>query len=469
MAKSRLKVGALLSLALLLGACNALLETPSPLEATLSFSGEVAPGETASGTLTVRSAGYTGRASLRLVSPAGFTLVEPSTIEVSSGTNTYPVRVRVGSAVEPRTYEVVVEVAPEGGAPTQVRGNLRVRASSSGPPSGGGTPGLTGQVDPDELTVYRGRTANLTLTLTPSGGLTGLVLFRLEKGGSPVSWASLSPDYENIASAGSKTVPLALRVASDAPEGAHDLTLRLIHSAGETRVPLRVTVKTPTFDVSLSKRNLKILPGESAGLRLTITTEGGFSGRVRLSLVGGSDVARLRLSPTEVEITSDDTTPDNATVVVPLTVTADPSIAPGEYPVYLRATSGTIERRALVDVIVPEPPYFTLEVSPTRFELAPGRSATLTLTVTPLHGFAGTLSLSLERIGSSPSPSGIAELSPTSVVVREGASQSYELSLRVPSDAAPGSYFLRVRASKDPDPSGRMTSYSNLIELRVTP
>jgi hypothetical protein len=254
MAKSWLKVGVFFPLVLLLGACNALLETPSPLEVSLSFPREVAPGETASGTLTVRSSGYTGQASLRLVSPTGFTLVEPSTIDISSGNNEYPVRVQVGSGVQPRTYEVVLELTPQGGAPIQARGTLRVTSSGSPPGGGGGgTPGLTAQVDPSSLTVYQGGTGNLTLTLTPSGGLTGLVLFRLENGGSPVSWASLSPDHVNITSAGQRSVSLTLSVASEAPEGAYNLTLKVIHSAGETRVPLSLTVKAPTFNISLSR------------------------------------------------------------------------------------------------------------------------------------------------------------------------------------------------------------------------
>jgi len=393
-----------------------------------------------------------------LVSPAGFTLVEPSTVEVSPGPNEYLVRVRVGDSVEPRTYEVVVEVTPEGGAPIQVRGNLRVTAPSSGPPSGGGTPGLTARVDPDSLTVYRGRTGSLTLTLTPSGGLTGLVLFSLENGGSPVSWASLSPNYVNITSASSQTVSLTLSVASGAPEGAHNLTLKLIHSAGEVRVPLSLTVRAPGFNLSLSRTSFTLAPSGSVSLRLRITNEGEFSGTVHLSLAGGSDVAMFSLYPTEVEITPEDTTLD-----VPLTVTADPGIAPGEYPVYLRATSGTVTRRLLIDVTIPEPPYFTLEVNPASVELPPGGTGILTLTVTPLHGFAGTLNLELESRDLR-----FELLTPTSIEVRGGASQSYTLVLRVPNDAAPGSsHSLQVVAFRSPDPSGRIRSFSNIIEVRV--
>ncbi len=309
MAKSWLKVGVFFPLVLLLGACNALLETPSPLEVSLSFPREVAPGETASGTLTVKSSGYTGQASLRLVSPTGFTLVEPSTIDIGSGNNEYPVRVQVGSGVQPRTYEVVLEVTPRGGAPIQARGTLRVTAPSSGSPPGGGTPGLTAQVDPGSLTVYQGGTGNLTLTLTPSGGLTGVVLFELVNGGSRVSGdlVSLSPSHVRITSADRQSVPLTLSVGSSAPEGTYNLTLKLIHGAGETEVPLSLTVRAPTFNISLSRTSFTIIPGGSTTLPLIITTEGGFSGRVSFSLVGGSDARSLSLVPTEVEITPDDT------------------------------------------------------------------------------------------------------------------------------------------------------------------
>jgi len=462
MVKSWLKVGALFPLALLLGACNALLETPSPLEVSLSFPQEVSPGTTANGTLTVKSTGYTGQASLRLVSPTGFTLVEPSTIDVNTGTNEYLVKVRVGDGVQPRTYEVVVEVTPQGGAPIQARGTLRVVASSSNPPPGGGTPGLSAQVDPNSLTVYQGRTGNFTLTLTPSGGLTGVVAFELENRGSPVSWARLSPSYVNIASANQQSVPVTLSVDPGAPEGTYDLTLKLTHSAGETRIPLSLTVKAPGFSISLSRTTFTLAPSGSVSLRLTITNEGGFSGTVSFSLAGGSDATKLTLIPTEVDIAPDDTT-----IVVPLTIAADSSIAPGEYPIYLKATSGTIVRRVLVEVTVPEPPYFNIEVTPTRLNLPPGGTGTLTLTVTPLYGFAGTLDLSLEDEDVD-SPSGIELLAPApaSINVRGNVSQSYTLVLRVPSGADSGSYFLRLKAT---DSSGELTSRSNLIQVRVTP
>jgi hypothetical protein len=456
MVKSWLKAGVLLPLGLLLGACNALLETHSPLEVSLSFPREVAPGSVASGTLTVRSAGYTGQASLRLVSPAGFTLVEPSTIEINPGTNEYVVRVQVGSNVQPRSYEVVVEMTPQGGVPTQVRGTLRVTASSSDPPSGGGTPGLTAQVNPDSLTVYQGGTGSLTLTLTPSGGLTGVVVFSLENGGSPVPWASLSPNYVNITSASQQSVSLTLSVASGAPEGTYNLVLKIVHSAGETRVPLSLTVRAPTFNISLSRTTLTLIPGGRASFRVTITNEGGFSGTVRFSLVGGSEARMLELVPTEVDITPDDTS-----VVVPLTITADSRIRPGEYPIYFRATSGTIERRFVIDVTVPEPPYFNLNVTPARLDVSPETDATFTLTVTPLHGFTGRLNLELESIGPD---SGIRLLTPTSVTVSGSAPQSYTLTLRVPT-LEPGSYFLLLKAT---DSSGNI-SRSNIIEVRVTP
>ncbi len=461
MVKSWLKVGALFPLALLLGACNALLEIPSPLEVSLNFPQEVAPGATASGTLAVKSSGYTGQASLKLVSPTGFTLVEPSAINIKSGNNDYLVKVQVGSSVQPQTYEVVVEVTPQGGAPIQVKGALKVTASSSNPPGGGGsggTPGLTAQVNPSNLTVYQGSTGSLTLTLTPPEGFTGLVLFSLENGGSPVSWASLSPSYVNITSASQQSVSLTLSVASEAPEGAYDLTLKMVHGAGETKVPLSLTVKAPTFNISLSKATLALIPGGSANLRLTITNEGGFSGTVSLSLVGGSDTAKLRLVPAEVEITPEDTS-----IVVPLTITADSSIAPGEYPIYLKATSGTVTRKLLIDVTVPEPPYFNIEVAPANIEVAPGETGTLTLVVTPLYGFTGTLNLSLEDMGP---PSGITLLAPSSVSVRGSVSQSYTLVLGVPRTAASGSYFVRLKAS---DPSGSITSYSNPIGVKVKP
>ncbi len=293
--------------------------------------------------------------------------------------------------------------------------------------------GLSASVNPASLTVYQGGTGNLTLTLTPSGGLSGLVALSLQNGSAPVPWANLTPSYVTIAPSGTQSFSIAVNAASGAPTGTHSLTLKLVHSAGETSVPVSVEIREPTFHVALSRSSFALRPGGNDTAVLSITTEGGFSGTINLSL-HGPGASNFALTPSTV---------NTSAPTWGLLITNVSASAPGTYNLTLEATSGTITRTVPITVTVPPPPDFTISVDPTSLTVPAGGSGTLTLTVTPLNGFTGSINLSLTDLAGNPVAPDFF-ISPIGVTVSGSGPQTFTLTLNVANTVLPNTEEVLV-------------------------
>ncbi len=213
-------------------------------------------------------------------------------------------------------------------------------------------------------------------------------------------------------------------------------------------VPLSLTVRIPTFHVSLSPTSFTLRPGESAPAVLALTTEGGFTGTISLSLTGASGFS---LFPSTV---------DTSAPSWGLLLRNDSATAPGAYNLTLVATSGSVTRTVPITVTVPPPPDFQVSLSPTALTVAQGASGTTTLTVAPLNGFTGTLSLSLVDDATGNPVPGIT-LSPAGVTVSGSSPQTFTLTVDVGAGVASGTYYLRLQAT-----SGGLTRAA-LLRLTV--
>src|SRR5579859_5777021 len=109
-------------------------------------------------------------------------------------------------------------------------------------------------------------------------------------------------------------------------------------------------------------------------------------------------------------------------------------------------------------------PNFTLAASPSTINLKPGSSGSTTITVSPTHGFSGTVDLSVALIGA---PAGVsATLSPTSV----STSGSSTLSVSTTSATPGGTIIIAVNGTSN---GITQTTYITLalpdFELSVSP
>ena len=231
-------------------------------------------------------------------------------------------------------------------------------------------------------------------------------------------------------------------------------TLRLYGAGLLVALLLTLTAhgsSSPNFTLSLNPASLTVQQGTSSTTQLIITSQGGFTGTVNLSLVAGQDQVPqgLALSPGSVQVSG--TSPVNQS----LTLSAQPTTPTGTYRLKVRATSGSLPREADLTVAVTAPPPspgFTLSLNPTSLTVQQGSNGTTTLTITPQNGFTGTVSLSLEYAGTAAGTGSLSlvngndnpvsgiSLSPTSVSVTGSSPVTQDLTVSVAGSVAPGTY-----------------------------
>src|SRR5215468_8970458 len=149
---------------------------------------------------------------------------------------------------------------------------------------------------------------------------------------------------------------------------------------------------TPDFSLSASPASLTITQGNSGTSTMTVTPSGGFTGSVTLSASG---------LPSGVTA-SFGTNPTASTSV--LTLTASSTATTGTATVTVTGTSGTLTHTTTITLTVnaPAAPDFTLSASPGSLSVVQGNSGTSTITVNPLNGFTGSVTLSNSAL-----PSGV--------------------------------------------------------------
>jgi len=189
---------------------------------------------------------------------------------------------------------------------------------------------------------------------------------------------------------------------------------------------------TPDFTVAVSPSSRTTTPGGSVAYGVSVAGVNGFAGDVTLSLTGLSgSQASWSASPPVVQ---------GGSGTAQLTVTTSATITPGTYPLTITGTSGPASHSAAASLVVPAPPDFALGVTPASRSVFGGDTATYTVGVSSLNGFAGDVALSL---GGLPAGVGSAGFTPATVA---GAGSS-QLAITTSATAPAGSYPLTVSGS----------------------
>jgi subtilase family serine protease len=197
----------------------------------------------------------------------------------------------------------------------------------------------------------------------------------------------------------------------------------------------------PGFTLSASPNSLTFLQGASGSTTLTITPVNGFSGSVNLSASGlpSGVSAAFGANP--------------ATAISVLTLSASGTAATGTFDVTITGTSGTLSSKATITLTVNLAGNYTLSASPSSVSVAQGANGTSTVTVNPLNGFSGNVSLSASGL-----PNGItAAFNPGSTTTTS------TLTLSASNTAALGTFTITVTGV-----SGAL-SRSTSVSLTVLP
>ncbi|WP_456826541.1 S8 family serine peptidase [Cellulomonas sp. P5_E12] len=216
--------------------------------------------------------------------------------------------------------------------------------------------------------------------------------------------------------------------------GAADLgRLGLDDDTGYGRLDIAAAYRwlatTPDFTVAASPTSVTVSPGSSADVSVSVGALQGFAGDVDLSLAG--------LAPAQGSGTFSPARVTGGSGTATLTVSTDPTLAPGTYPLTITGTSGAVAHAVPLTLVVAAPPAFTLAASPASVTVAAGGSATVAVAVAPVSGFSGDVTLALSGLAAPQAWS----FSPAVVA---GASGSSTLTVTTTPSLAPGSYPLTI-------------------------
>jgi subtilisin family serine protease len=179
------------------------------------------------------------------------------------------------------------------------------------------------------------------------------------------------------------------------------------------------------FTPSVSPSSASTAAGGAVSYTVSVSPVNGFTGDVSLTVSGLPDSqASWSFSPPVVT---------GGSGSAQLTVSTATSIAAGNYPLTITATSGTTAHSAAAALVVTAPPDFSLSATPASRNAVAGAGATYTVGVASLNGFTGTAALSLTGL---PSGVGTASFSPQ-VIAGAGSSQLTVTTL----PAAPGGTY----------------------------
>jgi uncharacterized membrane protein len=139
---------------------------------------------------------------------------------------------------------------------------------------------------------------------------------------------------------------------------------------------------TPTFSLSQSNPAVAVLQNAGTTMTFGVNAQSGFTGAVNFSVSG---------VPTGVTATL---TQASSTTGTSLAIFVQPAAVPGRYPIVVTGTSGNITQTSTFTLTVNEQPSFSLAPSTTNLSLSAAAGNSLSINVTPLYGFAGTVNFS---------------------------------------------------------------------------
>lgn len=196
----------------------------------------------------------------------------------------------------------------------------------------------------------------------------------------------------------------------------------------------------PVPNFALSAGAVTVVQGSSNGTTVTITPQNGFTGNVTLSASGLPSGVTAAFNP------------NPATASSALTFNASAAAATGTFTVTVTGTSGSLTHQISVSLTVAPAPGFTLSASPSGLGVTQGAHITSTITVNPLNGFNGTVTLSASGL-----PSGVtASFSPASTTTTS------TLTLTASATAAIGTFAVTINGV-----SGALTK-STTVSLTVS-
>ena len=197
----------------------------------------------------------------------------------------------------------------------------------------------------------------------------------------------------------------------------------------------------PDFQISANPSSTSILQSSNANSTISVSSINNFAGTITLSASSSPPGPMTTLSANTAIVSSGSTATSKLTISIPQ------STSPGSYSIIVTGTngsaSGTHTTNISVSVVSPSSPNFTMNSNPTSLTVAQDSSGTVSITLTSVNSFSGTITLSAVVSPSGPQ----ASLNPSSVPLTSGGSASTTLTVST-SASTSGYYSTPVAVSK---------------------
>jgi PKD repeat protein len=262
---------------------------------------------------------------------------------------------------------------------------------------------------------------SVSFTATVSGG-TGPYTYSWSLGdGSSASGNPVSHSYATI--------------------GTFTVQLLVTDSVGANAAASHIITVTqpaqPDFAITSNPSTLRIVPGGSGSSVITLTSTGGFTGTINLSSNITPSGPSISLSPAFVTLAA------GGSATATLRITTQSSTPTGTYTATITGTSNSLSHSSSVSVTVQGASDFSLSASPSSIGVHRTTSGTVTLTLTSLNGFNGTVNLSVTV-----SRSGLrTTLSSASVNLTPGGTSNDLLTIHAGRRAPTGTYTVTITAT----------------------
>jgi len=390
-------------------------------------------GQSGNSTIQIGSqAGFAGTVSLTSTAASGGPSVQisPSMVTLSDGGSATAVLTLVSqTSTQAGAYQVAV-TGTNGNVSRSVTLTVTVNSASSDftileSPTSQAIPLGSEQQTVLDLDSVNGFSGNVTLVATPSSNaiacwftytLTSTATVYIPSGGSAYQY----PTCGAYGAAGSYTVTFSATSGS------------LSHS-----VILPVTITD--FSISASPVSFTAPSGNGT---VTLTSLSGLSGVVSLGVSAPSAVAVS--CPSGANLASGGTTMVSCSYSSTVSGTYNVTIT-GSFACIGCYYDGTDSHSVTVSVEVSQPsqPDFYISANPSGLAVTPGSSATSTISLTSLAGFANTVNLVASVTPNGPS----ALLNPASVSLTSGGTGTSTLTVSTASTTPTGSYTITVSAT----------------------
>lgn len=301
---------------------------------------------------------------------------------------------------------------------------------------------VTGAVDfsmstSDSVNISQGGTVGSTITISRVNGFTEDISLTASGLPSGVT-AAFDPNPASTSST------LTLTASSGAAVGTATVTItgQSGQQTAVTSFSLTVKAAVPNFSLSAYPGAVTIAKGGAAGQTvITVVPVNGFSGAVTLTSSGVPSGVRASFSSNPTGSSST------------LSLTAASTASSGTATVSITGTAGNLKHNTTIQLTVTALPTYTLSASPNNVSLSQTGKGTSTITITPLNGFNGDVTLSASGL-----PSAV-----TAAFGKNPTTTSSTLTFTAGAAATPGTSTVTITGK-----SGSLAETTTL-SLRVTP